>query len=43
LFLKPKDGRADPVWRFFMMAALGLPLVARFPVRTARVYHGRGV
>jgi hypothetical protein len=41
--LKPKDERADPVWRFFVMAAFGSRLVARFPVRAARVYHGRGV
>ena len=28
--------RADPVWLFFVMALLGLRLVARFPARAAR-------
>jgi O-antigen ligase len=28
--------RADPVWLFFVMAALGLRLVARFPVKAER-------
>jgi O-antigen ligase len=26
--------RADPVWLFFVMATLGLRLVARYPVAT---------
>jgi O-antigen ligase len=28
--------RADPVWLFLVLAALGLRLVARFPVKAAR-------
>ncbi|MET0576433.1 MAG: O-antigen ligase [Mesorhizobium sp.] len=31
--------RADPVWLFFVMAAFGLRLIARFPVRAAPVCH----